>query len=406
VFYDVWDGTSLSYNAGDVVINTTVDNNTYVCIDPISGNGANQTPDVDVAHWTLFVKAGATGAGVTGATGATGIRSFSDTWDGVLNSYVVGDVVVNAGVSPYDTYVCIQDIAAIDPAVSPDVDTTNWTLFVKAGAAGAAGAAGVTGETGGFTFSGESYAVLWSPDGASVTGTTGFQYNTGVGVTLDILNIQTTDTSGRVTIGYGATTTGTDSVSIGNLTKAGSYSVSIGPFVEQTGQGNSAVAIGQDTGAFGQGSSAVAIGQEAGNTGQGSSAVAIGNEAGKTDQQTFAVAVGTNAGQESQGGVTGYSVALGYNAGQYYQGSYSVALGAKAGATGQANNTIILNASGEDTNGVADQTGSFYVNPVRTVVVDAGSEIATLLVSGSTFYQVFYSPTTYEFIYVTQTGDV
>jgi hypothetical protein len=363
------------------------------------------------------------GAGTAGTTGATGINEIYGTWD-VGNAYLARDVVISS-VEPFDTYIAKNDVSG---GTDPSLNTTDWALLVKAG------------PTGGFTFSGETYSVLWSPDGVSVTGTTGFQYNTGVGLTLDVLNIQTYDSGGRI--------------AIGKLANAGTNSVTIGSFTEQIGQGTGSVAIGQDTGAFGQGNTAVAIGFNTGQTGQEEGSVALGSYAGQTEQKTFAVAVGTNAGQtvqategvavgynagqtgqgegsvalgsyagqtsqktnalalgshagqESQGGETGYSVALGYNAGQYYQGSYSVALGAKAGATGQANNTIILNASGEDTNGVADQTGSFYVNPVRTVVVDAGSEIATLLVSGNTYYQVFYSPTTYEFIYVTQTGAV
>jgi hypothetical protein len=494
--YGNWD-VGTAYVARDVVVSTQAPFDTYIAKNDVTGGS---DPSLNAVDWVLLVKAG--------ATGATGLREFFALWDGTNLSYQVGDVVVNTTVSPFDTYVCIQDIAGAPGNETPDADTSHWTLLVKAGA------------TGGFTFSGQQYAVLWSPDGSSVTGTTGFQYNTGVGVTLDVLNIQTDDTAGRVRIGYGATTTGTDSVSIGNLTNAGSYSVSIGSFTEQSGQGLSSVAIGQETGAYTQGDSAVAIGTQAGNTGQGVSAVAIGNQAGNTgqgaysvavgtnagqglqategvavgynagqtgqelgsvavgsyagqnSQQTnaiavgshagqenqaqntvalgyyagqtgqregsiavgqrageidqggvdgnavaignyagntgqgaYSVAVGTNAGQTEQGGATGYSVALGYHAGRTNQGSYSLAIGASAGvgvSHAQPAQTIILNASGVETNGVDGQTGSFYVNPVRTIAVDATSEIATLLVTGNTYYQVFYSPATYEFIYVTQ----
>ena len=43
----------------------------------------------------------------------------------------------------------------------------------------------------------------------------------------------------------------------------------------------------------------------------------------------------------------------------------SVAIGVNAGKTSQAANTIILNASGVETNGISAQTNSFYVNPIR-----------------------------------------
>ena len=44
----------------------------------------------------------------------------------------------------------------------------------------------------------------------------------------------------------------------------------------------------------------------------------------------------------------------------------SIAIGYNAGQTSQAANTIILNASGSPFNGIADQTNSFYVNPIRS----------------------------------------
>jgi hypothetical protein len=47
------------------------------------------------------------------------------------------------------------------------------------------------------------------------------------------------------------------------------------------------------------------------------------------------------------------------------QGANAVAIGYRAGYTSQAANTIILNASGVEVNGVAAQTNSFYVAPIR-----------------------------------------
>ena len=115
-----------------------------------------------------------------------------------------------------------------------------------------------------------------------------------------------------------------------------------------TAQGNQSVAIGENAGAA-QGSTAVAIGQNAGGgvAYQGDDAVAIGHGAGENSQGTQAVAVGLYAGQVSQG----------INA---------VAIGRLAGQTSQPANTIILNATGSAVNGVALQTNSFYVDPIRS----------------------------------------
>ena len=114
-----------------------------------------------------------------------------------------------------------------------------------------------------------------------------------------------------------------------------------------TAQGNQSVAIGENAGAA-QGSTAVAIGQNAGGgvAYQGDDAVAIGHGAGENGQGTQTVAVGLYSGQVSQG----------INA---------VAIGAYAGVAFQPANTIILNASGSAVNGVALQTNSFYVAPIR-----------------------------------------
>jgi hypothetical protein len=75
------------------------------------------------------------------------------------------------------------------------------------------------------------------------------------------------------------------------------------------------------------------------------------------------VAVGAGSANGSQGA---NAVAVGYQAGNQNQGAQSIAIGTNAGATSQAANTIILNATGSAVNGVAAQTNSFYVAPIRT----------------------------------------
>jgi hypothetical protein len=96
--------------------------------------------------------------------------------------------------------------------------------------------------------------------------------------------------------------------------------------------------------------------------------VAIGASAGNTSQGFQAVAIGTNAGNVGQGI---NAVAVGISAGQNNQGAFAIAIGASAGQGSgvgdqQAANTIILNATGGILNGVASQTNSFYVAPIRT----------------------------------------
>ena len=142
------------------------------------------------------------------------------------------------------------------------------------------------------------------------------------------------------------------------------------------------IALGSNAGLTSQGVNTVAIGLEAGQTTQGSESVAIGYTAGKTAQGAFSVAVGLNAGQTSQGNT---AVALGYNAGQTSQGQSAVAIGFNAGSANQAANTIILNATGVAVNGVAAQTNSFYVDPIRTTAN------GTPLMYNSTTKEITYS---------------
>jgi hypothetical protein len=126
------------------------------------------------------------------------------------------------------------------------------------------------------------------------------------------------------------------------------------------------IALGVGTATTTQGADAIAIGYYAGQTSQGGSAVAVGSLAGQTSQGNFATAVGPLAGNSSQG-------------------ANAVAIGRLAGQTSQPANTIILNASGSAVNGVALQTSSFYVDPIRTTAN------GTPLMYNSTTKEITYS---------------
>ena len=142
------------------------------------------------------------------------------------------------------------------------------------------------------------------------------------------------------------------------------------------------IALGQNAGLTTQGVYAVAVGSGAGQTGQGANSVAIGQNAGATGQQLQSVAIGLSAGQTSQGQG---NVAIGQFAGQTSQGQFAVAIGGGAGQTSQPARTVILNGSGSTVNGVALQTDSFYVAPIRTTAN------GTPLMYNSTTKEITYS---------------
>ena len=126
------------------------------------------------------------------------------------------------------------------------------------------------------------------------------------------------------------------------------------------------IALGASAGSITQGNNATAVGWLAGYNNQGTAAVAVGRESGEINQGQYAVAVGPAAGYTGQGA---NAVAIGYNAGQ----------------TSQPANTIILNATGSAVNGVAAQTNSFYVAPIRTTAN------GTPLMYNSTTKEITYS---------------
>jgi hypothetical protein len=107
----------------------------------------------------------------------------------------------------------------------------------------------------------------------------------------------------------------------------------------------------------------IALGSATALTAQGVLAIAIGQSSGQSSQGASAIAIGQYAGNEIQGIK---AVAIGANAGYSGQGANAISVGNLAGESSQPANTIILNASGVAVNGVALQTDSFYVAPIRT----------------------------------------
>jgi hypothetical protein len=134
------------------------------------------------------------------------------------------------------------------------------------------------------------------------------------------------------------------------------------------GQGFGATAVGYRAGENFQDANAVAVGSQAGYDNQGVAAVAIGYLAGYANQGNAAVAMGWSAGQTTQGTA---AVAIGEDAGRTNQGEYSVAIGYQAGYSGQGNNSIVLNATGDQINGITANT--FTVTPVRNDVANTAN---------------------------------
>jgi hypothetical protein len=84
-------------------------------------------------------------------------------------------------------------------------------------------------------------------------------------------------------------------------------------------------------------------------------------------------------------------VAIGLNAGENSQGTNSIAIGKGAGlgtTNAQASNSIIINATGNEVDGVASQSSSFYVTPIRNVAATSG-----VLQYNSSTYEITYSNT-------------
>lgn len=190
-------------------------------------------------------------------------------------------------------------------------------------------------------------------------------------VAIGVLAGETSQGLGGIAIGAsaGTVTQGTYAISIGydsGTNNQGSGAIAIGYNAGLINQNSYTVAMGAYAGYTSQSAFAVAIGNSAGNNTQGSNAVAVGNNSGNANQGSSAVAIGNNAGVTTQGAS---SIAIGYNAGYTSQGANSIAIGNGAGqgvTNHQAANTIILNATGSELDGIINQTNSFYVAPIRT----------------------------------------
>jgi hypothetical protein len=112
--------------------------------------------------------------------------------------------------------------------------------------------------------------------------------------------------------------------------------------------------------------------------------IAIGLNAGTTNHGAAAIALGYGAGYNTQGT---NGIAIGENAGRTSQGSFGIAIGYEAGKVSQHANSTVINATGATLNSTT--ASSFYVKPVRSVSTTTGLK------------QVWYDPTTGEFVYYT-----
>jgi hypothetical protein len=156
----------------------------------------------------------------------------------------------------------------------------------------------------------------------------------------------------------------------------GDSAVAVGEGAGSTSQGTNAVAIGKNAGANSQGISSIAVGTHSANntqgdnsiamgtyssfTQQGNNCISIGGASGQTTQGDSAIAIGTSSARINQGQL---AIAIGGDAGRSNQGDYSIAIGHKAGYSNQNTKTIILNATNTELN--ANNTGAFYVKPIR-----------------------------------------
>jgi len=229
-------------------------------------------------------------------------------------------------------------------------------------------------------------AVLTDTDGAGtldwVVGATsadlplaGGTMNAGAAITFaDNVDIPGA-ANGRIRIGNvaGVTAQGPGAVAIGN--DAGNNTqaqnaVAIGWKSGETTQSNFSVAIGSEAGTTNQGNgggAGIAIGKQAGGNSQGAESIAIGIEAGEVFQGIASVALGFEAGTFNQGT---FAVAIGVRAGQVGQGNHSIAIGDLAGVTNQGANTIVLNATGLNSDGWSTPGGGTNgpTSPDRTYI--------------------------------------
>ena len=203
----------------------------------------------------------------------------------------------------------------------------------------------------------------------------------------------------------------TNSFSLGLSTGVASNSFSIGYKAGGTNQGQYCGAIGFEAGMT-SGNSSTAIGYQAGKS-QGNQSVAIGYQSGLVqldpsvaigyqcglNQSSYAVAIGCNSGMSSSANCVAIgnnagasrpkanSICIGVAAGQTTCGNNSVCIGSSAGQTNFPDNCICLNATNVTINGVALQTNSFYVAPIRLNAISP----ANLLMWDATTKEITYT---------------
>jgi len=237
-----------------------------------------------------------------------------------------------------------------------------------------------------------------------------------------------------VAVGPGAGNTNQNWAAVAIGEDAGSYNqdfraIAIGRWAGEENQGQQTVAIGALAGRNDQNDYAIAIGRHAGESAQGAYSIAIGQEAGRgsnnnttesyftanwvsggqAGSSTFVVdnisgiIVGMQANSQNLNGssVTGINTLtneITINPGtsgdisgtiNFYghQGDYSIAIGAYAGSTLQHDNSVVINATGEEV--LSAGTGTVVIKTVRAVSSNEG------------FYPCYYNPVTGELVYVT-----
>lgn len=115
-------------------------------IHPFNGSNGRDgtngyTPYIQNNNW--YINGQNTGVQATGSQGPKGDPgiNFMAAWVSE-NEYYIDDVVTYDG----SAYICIQNHSGA--TTTPDLDTTNWAIFVSKGDTGAAGQTGATGATG------------------------------------------------------------------------------------------------------------------------------------------------------------------------------------------------------------------------------------------------------------------
>ena len=283
-----------------------------------------------------------------------------------------------------------QNVAAV--AVGPSAGQTNQgpsavAIGSGAGVTDQSGLAVAIGQLAGSTTQGVAavaigsgagrtsqgnYSIILNATGANLNATTANTF-TVAPVRNDVANVAQVmfynTTSKEIT--YGNTISVAGNITAGNISTTGNISTRVITLTNG--------AVIKDNSGFG-----VAFGEYAGTIAQGAYAVAI--LGGYDTQGADAIAIGQAAGSQQQGT---RAVAIGRTAGQNNQGDYAISIGWSAGTNNQPARTIILNGSGSAVNGIAAQTDSFYVAPVRNDVAN----VAQVMFYNTTSKEITYGNT-------------